>query len=1222
MEKARKSLIALLTLFLLVTVFLIGPSSSSEAATAGWKHDSTGWWYTYSDGSYPVNKWAKIGKYWYHFNSKGYMDTGWLKSGGKWYYLGTDGAMCTGWQKSGGKWYYLGTDGIMCTGWVKSGGKWYYLGTDGIMRTGWQKSGGKWYYLGTDGIMRTGWQTFGKQKYYLGTDGVMRTGWQTISSKKYYFGTDGLMRTGWQTVNSKKYYFGTNGVMRTGWQTISSKKYYFGTNGVMRTGKQTIDGKVYYFDTDGSLIDTSSFTLSETDVYLGSDEKFTLVMENAPADKIEWRSSSPKVAGVDGNGQVAFNTPGTCTITATCYGVTLCCTVKAVRFEFSAGGMQLAPGDEYELEMTRRGTEVPYAWSSSDETVATVSDTGLIYAVPGNGGTCDIRIGFETVNGMHYDSVEVHVAPFSTLMYAEVNEGNTYKIASGATTAAPEDGMAADLTLLSSGMETCYSDRIEHPADICTVTRGNYIFYFVSDTWENRVLIYRVSKTASLKNTKLIDNLYCVLGQKDATSSKAGYTMSGLNWPVGVCAAVQADQTIKIMVADAKNNRILVWNDIPAKGAHGTAADFSIMQMIDTEQYDYEASDRVFPNANESAIRWPWDLWTDGTRLIATSTSNGYVLLWEDGLPTAEDRYPDKVLKTGGTPRTITCKGNTLLIGDHNIRTASTEDAALRVFNDLSSVEFTPKTAAGTSETLFEYAEDGGDFIYSDPNTGQPSGTFLTKTLTTTDGTKLAAGTLLLHEGGAISVWKDGKIDSAEDRPDYYIGGNLITSTDYYYFFGGDIASIEQDPFGNVIFAGLNQGKLVGYLKGSFPGEPATIDPDELDPRPDGDAFVYNGAYYWDRRRDIGIVEKHCIEYPDLTIGADTPDEKVTDTLSKYQNCDICSDGTQLAAVDDYHSVLCLWKHIPDENDALPDVKMHFTSSVEDIAYVQHDGKTGLLVNERTRLYYWSDISNAYKGEYPDTYISGTIGSVTMYDVRSIDYCDGYFYMAQGTHLTIFRGVPEKTSEPVKTIDLRFTRTGGGSVDYYNPTLHVTTCEQTEAMDAGTYVGIADSSDSVAILNVTDVLSGTGTESVQLIEGAAVHAVVDYRDGERIYEDYYRSFNGASDVMVTPNGRILLCDGGFTRLIIWDSLSSALMETDGTSHRIATLGHGSSDYDLYDVMLADPTGPVFQTAYDPVAIQSADTFYNAHYTFYDGAYLWIGDYKFSGGIKRFSVKIP
>ena len=29
--------------------------------------------------------------------------------------------------------------------------------------------------------------------------------------------------------------------------------------------------------------------------------------------------------------------------------------------------------------------------------------------------------------------------------------------------------------------------------------------------------------------------------------------------------------------------------------------------------------------------------------------------------------------------------------------------------------------------------------------------------------------------------------------------------------------------------------------------------------------------------------------------------------------------------------------------------------------------------------------------------------------------------------------------------------------------------EQTEAMDAGTYVGIADSSDSVAILNVTDV---------------------------------------------------------------------------------------------------------------------------------------------------------
>ena len=1141
MVKARKALIVILTLFLLVTVSIINSSILSEAATAGWKHNSAGWWYTYSDGTYPVNKWAKIGNKWFHFNSKGYMDTGWLKSGGKWYYLGTDGVMRTGWQKSAGKWYFLGTDGAM--------------------RTGWQKSSGKWYYLGTDGAMRTGWQTIGQKKYYLGTDGEMCT------------------------------------------------------------GRQVIDSKEYYFDDGGALIDTSSFALSLTSFVLGSDESFTLAMENAPADEIEWRSSSPKVAGVDNKGAVTANTPGTCTITATCYGVTLSCTVYVIRFDFSAGGMHLAPGEDYPLEATRIGTEIPYAWSSSDETIATVSDTGMIHAVPGNGGTCEIRIGFETVNGTHYDSIEVHVAPFSTLMYSQVNEGNTYKIASGTTPAAPKDGMAADLTLLSSGMETCYADRLEHPADLCTVVKGDYIYYFVSDTWENRVMIYRISKTASLKNTKLTDNLYCVLGQKDATSSKAGPALSEMNWPVGVCAALQEDESIKIVVADAKNNRLLVWDDLPAKNAHGTPADFSIMQMIDPDQYDYEADDRVFPNTNESAIAWPWDLWTDGTRLIATSTSNGYVLLWENGLPTAEDRYPDKILKTGGTPRTIICRENTLLIGDHNIKTDTSEVAALRVFTDISAVNFTEQFGID-SEVLFEFCEDGGDFIYSDPNTGQPSGTFLTAPLTTKDGTNLAAGTLLLHEGGAISVWKDGKIDSAEDHPDYYIGGNLLHSTDYYYFFGGDICSIEQDPFGNVIFAGINQGKLVGYLAGSFPGEPASIDPDTIEPQPEGDAFVYNGAYYWNRRSDLGIIEKHCIEYPDLTIGADSPDEKVTDTLSKYQNCDIYSDGKQLAAVDDYHYVLCLWKHIPDEDDAEPDVKMFFTSSVEDVAFVQHDGKTGLLVNERTRLYYWSDINNAYKGEYPDTYISGTIGSVTMSDVRSIDYCDGYFYMAQGTELSIFRGIPEKTSEPVKTISLRFTRNGGGSVEYYNPTLHVTTCEQTDAMDAGTYIGIASSSDTVAILNVTDVLSGTGTESVQLIEGASVHAVVDYQEGERIYEDYYRSFNGASDVIITPNGSILLCDGGFCRLIIWDSLSSALAETDGNSYRIATLGHGSSDYDLYDVMLADPTAPVFQKAYDPIAIQSADTFYNAHFTFYDGTYLWIGDYKFSGGIKRFSVTIP
>lgn len=45
---------------------------SRSTVTQGWKQDSTGWWYQYSDGRYPASAWRKIDGKWYYFNSKGY----------------------------------------------------------------------------------------------------------------------------------------------------------------------------------------------------------------------------------------------------------------------------------------------------------------------------------------------------------------------------------------------------------------------------------------------------------------------------------------------------------------------------------------------------------------------------------------------------------------------------------------------------------------------------------------------------------------------------------------------------------------------------------------------------------------------------------------------------------------------------------------------------------------------------------------------------------------------------------------------------------------------------------------------------------------------------------------------------------------------------------------------------------------------------------------------
>lgn len=95
----------------------IGFIYNEYLAEEGWVKDDTGWWYKYSDGSYPVSCWKFINKKWYYFDAKGYMKTGWVKYRDHWYYCGKDGAMLENrWVKWNGAWYYVGKDGMMLTG--------------------------------------------------------------------------------------------------------------------------------------------------------------------------------------------------------------------------------------------------------------------------------------------------------------------------------------------------------------------------------------------------------------------------------------------------------------------------------------------------------------------------------------------------------------------------------------------------------------------------------------------------------------------------------------------------------------------------------------------------------------------------------------------------------------------------------------------------------------------------------------------------------------------------------------------------------------------------------------------------------------------------------------------------------------------------------------------------------------------------------------------------
>ena len=251
-----------------------GSVQSIPRLTGSWIKDSTGWWYRWSDGTYPAGKFENIGGKTYYFNKAGYMVTGWQYIGGKWYYFDENGAMTRGWLKQGGTWYYLNGSGVMVTGlqniggvryyfngsgamqtgWQYIGGKWYYFNGDGAMQIGWRYLDGIWYYLNGSGVMVTGWQNIGGVRYYFNGSGAMQTGWQYIGGKWYYFNGDGAMQTGWRYLGGTWYYMNGSGIMVTGWQQIGGVWYYFNGSGAMQTDWQYIGGKWFYFDGSGAMV--------------------------------------------------------------------------------------------------------------------------------------------------------------------------------------------------------------------------------------------------------------------------------------------------------------------------------------------------------------------------------------------------------------------------------------------------------------------------------------------------------------------------------------------------------------------------------------------------------------------------------------------------------------------------------------------------------------------------------------------------------------------------------------------------------------------------------------------------------------------------------------------------------------------------------------------------------------------------------------------------------
>jgi hypothetical protein len=124
-----------------------------------------------------------------------------------------------------------------------------------------------------------------------------------------------------------------------------------------------------------------------------------------------------------------------------------------------------------------------------------------------------------------------------------------------------------------------------------------------------------------------------VLGQPDFTTTTIALTQTGMRTPT----AVASDGRI-LAVADTDNNRILIWNRIPA--GNGTPADVVVGQPNFTTATSNLGGGNT-PNAR--GLRGPQGVWIQNGKLFVADTQNHRVLIWNN-IPTSNGAPADVVL--------------------------------------------------------------------------------------------------------------------------------------------------------------------------------------------------------------------------------------------------------------------------------------------------------------------------------------------------------------------------------------------------------------------------------------------------------------------------------------------------------------------------------------------------------------------------------------------------
>ncbi|MFN8423537.1 MAG: hypothetical protein U0470_09200 [Anaerolineae bacterium] len=589
----------------------------------------------------------------------------------------------------------------------------------------------------------------------------------------------------------------------------------------------------------------------------------------------------------------------------------------------------------------------------------------------------------------------------------------------------------------------------------------------LADRNNNRVLVWNAPPAGNTPPD-------LVIGQGDFTTNAPGVGRDGLNWPCAVAAGANG----RLAIADTNNDRLLLWARIPS--VSHAAADIVIN----------------LPRVGHGAMvyAWPWGVWTDGDRLIATATHGSAILIWQHW-PAVDDAKPDLVLTDPalGTPRAIISDGTTLIVDDHNARLPDPT-----------------------------------------PRPGAPAG---------------GGG----PHGVATLFWRSFPT-AADDAHDFAVQGVRLR--------GGYVD-------GKLVLLGDRTMRIFD----AFPTD-AAAPPSLTVAGPwssDGVALAVAGGQLYTMDEN----DNRVLAYPALPTGPDArpafaigADDTIVNSLETHfiiTNPVPASDGRALYVSSDFDRKLYVWSNRPDESGAHPDWVYRLPVGAWD-SVIWHDM---LILAGANGIVAWSKLPR--DGELPDILVTMPIGGLALRQIRGVTRDDRYFYLSdyETGSIYVFDSLPTAGQAPIATLT-----PGGRPSRLASDGTYLAVCIE----GTGQGSGGAGVRSSIALYRVDDIASAGG---------AVAPAAYVTAPGLNLPQGVH-----------LVGGGLYVADTSSNRVAIWHAVVDAIAGGDP------------------DVILGA------RNAVDRSAEIGRDKLFMPGDLWFDGDYLWVGEFKFANRLLRYSPGGP